>query len=61
MKLNLILDDSEEYKLTFDEEIALREFVLSDDEDDLIERIRDILLTNQVHRYMTYYQSKNMS
>ena len=37
------LDDSEEYKLTFDEEIALRDTALgiyeADDEDDLIEEI----------------------
>ena len=39
------LDDSEEYKLTFDEEIALRDTALgiyeADDEDDLIEIITD--------------------
>ena len=39
------LDDSEEYKLTFDEEIALRDMALgiykADDEDDLIEIITD--------------------
>ena len=37
------LDDSEEYKLTFDEEIALRDSALgvweADNEDDLIEEI----------------------
>ena len=39
------LDDFEEYKLTFDEEIALRDMALgiyeADDEDDLIEIITD--------------------